>query len=242
MAKKTESKQTAAAPLTEDAAGRILDAVYAKVLDGVPKVSRSVDEMAGDYLARAKTPKAAAVSLAKWQVAKCGTSGFLTGLGGLVTLPVTLPANIGSVLYVQMRMIAAIAKIGGYDVRSDQVQTMVYMCLTGTALSDVMKQAGIRVGEKSLEALIKKIPGSVLVKINQRMGFRFLTKFGEKGVINLGKLIPVAGGVIGGGMDVVSTTAIARSAVKMFIDGEVLEPDTIEIDADEIAAPGPAKA
>ena len=33
-----------------------------------------------------------------WQVAKCGTSGFLTGLGGLITLPVAIPANIASVL------------------------------------------------------------------------------------------------------------------------------------------------
>ena len=124
---------------------------------------------------------------------KCGTSGFVTGVGGLITLPVAIPANIGSVLYVQMRMVAAIAKIGGYDVRSDQVQTLVYMCLTGTAITDVAKQAGIKIGEKMLVAAVKKIPGNVLIKINQRIGFRLLTKFGEKGVINLGKMVPLAG-------------------------------------------------
>lgn len=69
---------------------------------------------------------------------------------------------------------------------------------------------------------MKKPPGSALIKINQRIGFRLLTKFGEKGVINLGKLIPVAGGVIGGTMDVVTTTVIAKNAIKIFI--EDMEP------------------
>lgn len=135
-------------------------------------------------------------------------------------------------MYVQMRMVAAIAKIGGYDIRSDQVQTMVYMCLVGMAVADVAKDVGIRVGEKTLEAAIKKIPGSALTKINQKIGFRFITKFGEKGVINLGKMIPLAGGVIGGRVDVASTSVIAKNAMKMFINGEDLDdsvPDEDEI-------------
>lgn len=165
-------------------------------------VSRSVDEIADDYLSHHDTPEAAARSLARWQVAKCGTSGFLSGLGGIITLPVTIPANIGSVMYVQMRMIAAIAKMGGYDVNSDQVQTMVYMCLT---------------------AAIKKIPGAAFTKINQKIGFRFLTKFGEKGAINLGKLVPIAGGLIGGGVDVASTIVISRNAIRIFIEDETLD-------------------
>ena len=48
---------------------------------------------------------------------------------------------------------------------------------------------------------IKKIPGKTLTKINQKVGFRFITKFGEKGIINLGKLVPGVGALIGGSMD-----------------------------------------
>lgn len=219
-------------PLSEAKAGKILDAIYEKALNGVPMVSHSVDEIANDYLSRHDTPAAAARSLARWQVAKCGTSGFLSGLGGIITLPVTIPANVGSVMYVQMRMIAAIAKMGGYDVNSDQVQTLVYMCLTGTTLADIVKEAGIQIGTKSLTAAIKKIPGAVLIKINQKIGFRFLTKFGEKGAINLGKLVPVAGGLIGGGVDIASTIVISRNAIRMFIENEA--PDMSEPTEEEI--------
>lgn len=209
--------------LNEIDAERVLAALYEKALNGIPKVSRSVEDMVEDYRSKSDSPEKAAISLSKAQVAKCGTSGFLSGLGGVITLPVTIPANIGSVLYVQMRMVAAIAKLGGYDIRSDQVQTLVYMCLTGTAVTDVAKQVGIKIGSKTLESAIKKIPGSALTAINRKIGFRLLTKFGEKGAINLGKMIPVAGGVIGGSVDTVTTTVIAKNAIKVFIEDE--EPD-----------------
>ena len=130
---------------------------------------------------------------------------------------------ISSVMYVQMRMIACIAKMGGYDVTSDQVQTMVYMCLTGTTMSDLVKIGLIKTGTKSIEAAIKKIPGAALVKINQRIGFRFITKFGEKGIINLGKMVSLVGGVVGGGMDVASTSIVAKNAIRMVMEGE--DPD-----------------
>lgn len=206
--------------ITENNAGKVLNAVYSKALDGIPKVSRSVDELAADYLSKNESPEKAAKELAKAQIAKCGTSGFITGLGGVVTLPIAIPANISSVLYVQLRMIAAIARIGGYDTKSDQVQTMVYMCLTGAAIADFIKDAGIRAGEKTLEAAIRKIPGEALKRINNKIGFRFITKFGEKGVVNLGKLVPVMGGVIGGSMDVATTVVISKNAIKVFIKNE----------------------
>lgn len=234
MGKESQDKDE---KMTEEKAATILAAIYEKALDGVPKVSRSIDEFADDYVGRFDVPERAAKELVKYQVLKCGTSGFITGLGGLITLPVAIPTNIGSVLYVQMRMVAAIAKIGGYDVRSDQVQTLVYMCLTGTAISDVVKQAGIKIGEKTLTAALKKLPGSVLTKINQRVGFRLLTKFGEKGVVNLSKLIPVAGGVIGGAMDVASTTIIAKNAISLFIeDAEPKGEDLTEAEVIEVAS------
>ena len=68
--------------------------------------------------------------------------------------------------------------------------------------------------------MVKKIPGTVLTKINQKVGFRFLTKFGENGIINIAKLVPVVGGVIGGGFDLVETKVIANREYKMFIKGD----------------------
>lgn len=198
----------------------LLDACYQAALDGIPKVSSSVDTLVDEYRGKSETTAEAARKLISNQLIKCSTSGFLSGVGGALTLPVTVAAvsaNIGSVIYMQMRMVAALAQMGGYDIHSDQVQTMVYVCLTGKAMSDILKSAGIKTSERLAVNVIKKLPGSVCTAINRRVGMRFVTKFGEKGVVNLGKMVPVVGGVVGGGFDFATTKTIGDNAYRMFI-------------------------
>ena len=192
----------------------VLDKLYSSALNGIPMVSGSIDDLVEDYLSKHGTIEEAVAALVRAQSVKCG---FSAGFGGFIALPVMIPANVSSVFYVQMRMIAAIAKMGGYDVRSDQIKTQIYVCLTGTSVADLLKDAGIKAGEQAARSAIKKIPGAVLTKINHRIGFRFITKFGEKGVINLGKCVPLVGAVIGGGMDVASTRIVGKRAIAEFI-------------------------
>jgi hypothetical protein len=194
----------------------VLDNVYDRALTGLPGTS-SVEELAWDYLQGDGTLTDKVNHLIRYQNVKCATSGFLSGLGGAMTLPVTIPLNISSVLYVQARMIAAVACMGGYDVRNDRVKTLVYVCLCGNEAKDIFKKSGIEVGKKLAETGIKKIPNELIKAINKKVGFRLLTKFGEKGVINLGKLIPVVGGVIGGTCDLVATNTVGNVARNTFI-------------------------
>ena len=42
----------------------------------------------------------------------------------------------------------------------------------------------------------------------------------QKGIINIGKMIPVVGAIIGGGFDLVETSIIGKRAVQMFFDGD----------------------
>ena len=204
--------------ITQEDIMKLLDLCYEKATKGIEKISPPIDQLAEDYLSKNPSAKDAAKDMLKKQVIKCTTSGFITGFGGAITLPVTIPANIGSVLYVQMRMIACTAYMAGYDISSDQVQTLVFSCLAGLSVGEVAKQFGIKLGQKFAEGVIEKIPGKVLIKINQKVGFRLLTKFGEKGLVNLGKLIPGVGAVINGGIDYAETKAIANRAYQMFFE------------------------
>ena len=133
---------------------KILDSCYEKCLNGIPKVSPSVEEMANDYLKKYKTKEEACKAMIRNQITKCATSGFITGFGGFITMPVTLPANITSVIYVQMRMIACTSYMAGFDLDSDQTQTLVYACLAGVAVNNVIKQAGIGGGLDLVETKI----------------------------------------------------------------------------------------
>lgn len=208
----------------------LLDACYQKSINGISKISPPIDQFADDYLKKNPDPAKAAKSMIQHQIAKCTTSGVLTGFGGLVTLPVSIPANMSSVLYVQMRMIACTAYMAGLDVYSDQVQTLIYACLAGVSVNGVFKKFGIKLGEKVANGLIKKIPGQALVKINQKVGFRLVTKFGQKGLLNLGKMIPGIGAVINGSFDFAETKIIGNRAYNLFFKGDFSTDDNTQND------------
>ena len=203
--------------VTQNVILRTLDWAYEKALEGPPGLD-SAWELASDYQKRDASPREQVNSLIRWQNTKAATSGFVTGLGGLITLPVTVPANISSVLFVQVRMIAAIAIMGGHDVNDDRVKTLVYACLVGNPAKEVLRQVGIEAGQKLTISAIKSITRETLVKINRAVGFRLLTKFGEKGVINLGKSVPLVGGVIGATIEAVSTNGVGNIARNTFIE------------------------
>lgn len=204
------------AKLDDNKMVEILDYCYQKALNGIPMVSESVSELGEYYLKTYPTKEMAIDKLISNQIKKCTASGFVTGLGGAMTLPITLPSNITSVLYIQLRMIASIAYIMGYDVRSDEVKTMVYLCLIGSAGKDILKGIGITTGKVWAKSAIKKIPNTILRQINKAIGGRIITKYGKTGAINLTKCIPLVGGVVGGGLDFASTKIIAKYAKEHF--------------------------
>lgn len=208
---------------------KILDISYDKALNGVAGMKGAAD-LATDYMSHGGDLEAQVDALIKNQIIKCGTSGFLTSLGGFITLPVSLPANVASVIYMQMQMIAAIARMGGYDLHDDRVKTLVIACLCGNEVKEILKQAGIQIGKKLTERAVQKISSALIVRINRAVGFRLLTKFGTKGAINLSKAIPVIGGLIGGGVDAYSTKVIGNKAKELFILGQNESP-VVTIDA-----------
>ena len=93
-----------------------LDWAYDQAVNGIPFL-KSAEDIGNEYTqahtAGTDSLEACAKRLVRWQMSKAGTSGFLSGIGGVLTLPVAIPANLASVMFVQIRMIAAIAHLGG---------------------------------------------------------------------------------------------------------------------------------
>ena len=203
--------------LDENMIIKALDWGYDSAVNGLG-VFPTAEQLAKEYLANNNNnPVEAAESLVNWQMSKAATSGFITGLGGIITLPAAIPANISSVLYIQLRMITAIAIMGGFNVHSDQVKTLVYACMTGSAIVDILKEVGIKFGTKITTVMIKRISIETIKQINKAIGFRLLTKFGTTGIVNLGKMVPLIGGLVGGGFDAVSTKTIGTVSIKTFL-------------------------
>lgn len=191
---------------------------YDKAVNGLG-VLGSAQELGNEYLRDNKNNKIdAANSLIRWQNAKAATGGFVTNIGGIVTMPVSIPTNMASSLYIQLRMIAGIAHIGGHDIFDDKTKTLCFICLTGNSAGEVVKQAGVQLGTKFTAASIQKyITGEMIKSMNKAVGFRLVTKAGTTGLLNLTKMVPLIGGVIGGGFDAITTNIVGDTARNAFI-------------------------
>ncbi len=199
---------------------------------------KSAQQLASDLLAEGLTRDEAIRSLIRTHVTAAGIQGFATNVGGLITLPVTLPANVAAAYLVQTHLIASIAAVQGHDLESDGVRTAILVCLLGNAGTEVLKKVGIKAGAKLTMSLIERIPAQLIVEVNKRVGFTLLAKYGTaKAGITLAKGVPLVGGVIGGSFDAVTTRAVGGFARRFFanppeaplvVEGRVVESDVIE--------------
>ena len=191
---------------------KTLDWAYSKAVSGFTGVDSAYD-LGNSYLAQQGSLEAQVDSLIKWQVAKAATSGFVTGLGGVMIMPLTVPANIASVIYVQIRMIAAIAYMGGHDIREDRVKSLIYICMVGNGAKELLKDVSVKAGERLAAKIAEKVSTSIA------------SKTGEKSVTSLGKAVRVLGGVVGGSYDAITTRVVGKVAKKIFIDKQASEKD-----------------
>lgn len=203
--------------MTEQLILKALHWAYERALNSTPfpGVSNSLT-LAQNYLKEKGTLDSQVKSLIRWQNTKAASIGFVTGLGGAAALPIMIPSNIASVLFIQVRMICAIAIMGGHDLKEDKVKAMVFMCMCGSSTMDMMKALSITVGKQAF----LKMNQEMIKKVNTAVGIRLLARTGESGAVSFTKAVPLLGGVIGGAFDGVMTNIIGNVAKKVFIVSE----------------------
>ena len=213
LGEKTMSEMTGKAlALSQKAFTRVLDVG----VDGAGRFKGAVDVAEEVFKTRGGDTEEAVRHLIRIHVRLAATTGGLTGLGGLITLPVSLPVGIGGYYLLGARLAGGVAHLRGHDVHSEDVRTAVLLAMLGSAGTEIVKDAGITIGTKGLAAALAKVPGKVFIDINKKVGFRLVTKGGTKGAINAGKLVPFIGGPIGATIDGVSMRAVGGYAKSAF--------------------------
>lgn len=149
--------------------------------------------------------------------AATGATGFTTGIGGFVTLPAAIAANLAGSMLLNARMVGAVADLRGWSLNEDSAQTAILLLAAGGSLNEALTTAGVKVGSKVTMNLIKAIPIETIRAINRKAGFMLVAKYGTKrGVLTLAKAVPVVGGTVSGGVDVGFTRVIAKAAKQAF--------------------------
>src|SRR5690606_18209609 len=134
-----------------------------------------------------------------------------------ITLPVALPANVAGFYLLATRQTAAIAHLRGYDLADPHIRSAVLLTLVGSESEDLLKKAGVVAPTSMMTNLAtQRLPGPALMVVNKAVGFRLLTQVGKRSLTRLGKAIPLAGGVIGAGLDGTLMRSVAKRAREEF--------------------------
>ncbi|MDN5563965.1 MULTISPECIES: EcsC family protein [Luteococcus] len=187
-------------------------------IDGVGKVP-GAKQTAANALQRTGSAELAVNQIVKQHVAMAGAQGFITNLGGLATLAVSIPANVSGVAIVQCRMVAAVAHLRGYDIEDPRVRSAILMCLLGegNAREAVQRQelpssalaiATAPVHDPQLDNTISE---KVLANLMGQVG-------GKRVSLLAGKKIPVVGGGVGAATDGWATWSTGAFAKAQFIN------------------------
>jgi hypothetical protein len=156
-------------------------------------------------------------AIARGTMLRGGIGGFVTGLGGFVTMPIALPANVLEFYVQATRMVGAIAILRGYDIKEPRIRTAVLLTLVGSKSEDVLKKAGMATGGGRVAAIaLRNVPPAALMVVNKAIGFRVLRGVGTKVFGRFGRGVPIAGGLVGGGIDAYMMKKIADHAMQEF--------------------------
>lgn len=197
--------------------------VLDKAIDGVGPL-RSAAASADSKLVDADGDVEHAIEkLVRLHVALAGAQGFVTNLGGIAALAVSMPANVVGVTLVQCHLIAGIAHLRGYDLHDPRVRNAILVCMLGEDASKKLvrsrnlpaKPLGIATAAEHDPALDEKISREVTTDLIARTA-------GRRAVTMVGRRIPFLGGVVAGSSDAYETWRLGQFTRKELLDQNVV--------------------
>jgi hypothetical protein len=147
-----------------------------------------------------------------------GAQGFLTNIGGLVTMTVTVPTNIAGLALIQCRMVAAITHLRGYDIEDKRVRNAILECLLGEErMLSMIKKKRLPGTPMALATAPVYDPGLDMLMANE-VASEMITRIAGKRIAStVGRRVPVVGGLVGAGTDGYSTWQIGRYVDREFL-------------------------
>lgn len=207
-------------PLEEDPkeadSTQMLSKIIKLGIDGFGPLS-SAKQLGDEYIAdpnyTSKLERIEAIS--RWEERKNFTTGFVTGLGGFISLPLAIPGSLAMNWILQTRMVAAMAYVGGFNIDEAPVRSIIGLSLLGESGKTVLNAnlADLHnLPQKSLFGLPKR----TLLVLNRSVATRLMHLAAQKGLTRLSKAIPIVGGILGGALDYQSCKETSKFAMELF--------------------------
>lgn len=148
---------------------------------------------------------------------KNGFIGAATGLGGLITLPVTIPADLIGSWRIQASMAFSIAYVYGHTKETTDLKTDLYLILAGDSAKEALKRIGIEASKAITKKAVEKyITKDIMLKIWSVVGRKIITKAGEESLTSFMKMVPLVGAPVGFSFDWAATQTVGKFAIKYY--------------------------
>lgn len=205
--------------MNESKSAALMNWILNQALTGVPPFSPA-SELAEKIRVKypSATPRQLAEKLILREAVKNFSTGFITGLGGPVTLPLAVPSSILSSWLLQARLVAAIALLGDHNLDNPRIRSLVLWALFGDAVKEMLKTAGVPLARNLTSRLVIQLPAHVFMAVQRKLGLVFMERTTRWGMTNLLKLVPVAGGAVAGTFDAVVMRQVGNTAIEWFIE------------------------
>lgn len=160
---------------------------------------------------------------------RCATVGALSSVGGLITLPVAVPANLAASWVLQIEMVYSIACIYGCALDEESITLDFLLVAFGDSVREGLKRAGVTsINTATKRAVQQHITRDVMVRINRVVPRTVLTKAGQKSLTSFTKMVPAVGAAAWYMLDHRWCTFVGKRAMAYYCD--VALPD-VRVDA-----------
>ncbi|MDO9380409.1 MAG: EcsC family protein [Nocardioidaceae bacterium] len=186
-----------------------------KAIDGVGPI-RPVREAAADQLEKADGDAEAAIAAMISTHAKlAGAQGFLSNVGGVATLALTLPANVSALAVLQCHLVAGIAHLRGHDLHDPRVRDAVMACLLGEdSVKHLVKKRTLPGTPRQIATSSAPRPASDNTVAKAVAGELVAKLTGGRATTMVARRVPLLGGPVGALNDTRATRTIGTYAAR----------------------------
>lgn len=193
-------------------AGFVLEA-FDRAVDGVGPLPGAATSADRALAAADGDPEEAISELIIKHAQWASGQGFLTNLGGIATMAVTVPANVSGLALVQCHLVGGIAHLRGYDLHDRKVRNAVLACMLGKdTVKSLIKSHRLPSSPMALATAPVLDPGLDRAIAAEVAAELIARAAGKRTASFVARRVPGLGGVIGGSSDGWSTWQVGRYA------------------------------
>ncbi|GBC60131.1 hypothetical protein DENIS_1076 [Desulfonema ishimotonii] len=193
-----------------------LEKIVTRTIDtALPSISDYVDGL------RQKNPELTSYELARKIVRrkamKSGLVGAVTGAGGAISMPVSIPAEVIATWHIQVSMILAVAHTFDQTGDTADLRTDIFLIIAGNSVKEALKQVSIEAGKEITEKAIRQyITREMAEKAGRAVSRKVIARAGEKSLASSMKLVPLIGAPIGFAFDWTAAIISGKVAINYY--------------------------